>query len=352
MRAREFLSEKVLSKFELLKHDKKYAKILLSKAKNGPVDIDPSKKNIYGDQVILSPATIKNLEDFIMGKDLFDNPTFIINNEETPGKWSALHKGPDFSNRYNPYGREQGQIQSLDSLFKDKLNNDKFLRLTVGDRVVEAFGLRKSPEGVKSDLEILGENEQPIAWISLKHGTEPKHFGQWSGITEFSLHPEVKGFADQIKSKVVNQGETYPKKITYGTKINDQKLKSQACFGKDYGSKQRGINNVDLILQGQPVIEKSSNNTYKITADRMWINGNIPSENYEPILIVRFASDRSNYGIPGARISIYPTQGRPWVDINQVPEKETNKNIQTTQTQSSNIQNQNLNKIELPPENS
>lgn len=204
--------------------------------------------------------------------------------------------------------KEEGQIIALDSSIKEHLNGQPFIKLAVGTRVVNAAGAVKVPGNVKADAEIVDEKGNPVAWISLKDGTTPRGFGHWGGVDHFGADPEVAAFVNSIKSAFGNE---FPRGPTYGIKIKNPQLKALTTFGKGFGGAP-GRSNVDLILQGHPTLKKGSRGSYVLTGAHTWHNGDIPEGEYEPVLIVRFSADRGNFGIVGARISSYPTGGRPW----------------------------------------
>jgi hypothetical protein len=207
--------------------------------------------------------------------------------------------------------KEEGQIIALDSSIKEHLNGQPSIKLAVGTRVVDAAGVIKVAGNVKADAAVVDPTGQEVAWISLKDGTSPQGFGQWGGVNHLANNPEVQGFVEQLAGLF---GDEFPRGPTYGRPIKDPKLKALVCFGKNFGQAP-GISNVDLILQGHPTLKKGTRGSYVITGAHSWYNGDIPTGEYDPVLTVRFSSDRSDFGIKGARITAYPTKGRPWQPI-------------------------------------
>lgn len=207
--------------------------------------------------------------------------------------------------------KEAGQIIALDSAIKEHLNGQPSIKLAVGTQVVDAAGVIKVAGNVKADAEIVNAAGNPVAWISLKDGTNPKGFGQWGGINHLGKNPDVVKFVQDLKAAL---GTTFPRGPTYGMKTSDQNLQALVCFGKDYGGAP-GISNVDLILQGHPTLKKGSNQGYVLTGAHTWHNGDIPAGEYEPVLTARFQEGRNDFGIRGARITAYPATGRPWSEV-------------------------------------
>jgi len=222
--------------------------------------------------------------------------------------------------------KEAGQILALDTSIKEHLNGQPFIILAVGTRIVNAAGIIKVPGNVKADAQVIDENGEPVAWISLKDGTGPRGFGQWGGVNHLSRDPDVMKFVQDLKLKV---GPEIPRGPTYGSPITNNRLKALACFGKAFGGPP-GESNVDLILQGHPTLKKGTRGSYVITGAHSWHNGDIPQGEYEPVLTARFAPDRNDFGIKGARITAYPSAGRPWKNINDMKAAEPAATVPST----------------------
>jgi len=114
MRAKEFLFETGLTPAELTKNGRNYAEVLLTLAKEGPIDIVPEHQQKYGATVRLSPETISNLNNFVQGGDLAGYPTFITaNNETVKGSWGAIHKSSKFTGRMGLKAYNAGHLNEL-----------------------------------------------------------------------------------------------------------------------------------------------------------------------------------------------------------------------------------------------
>lgn len=208
--------------------------------------------------------------------------------------------------------KEEGQIIALDSAIKEHLNGKPSIKLAVGTRIVDAAGVAKVPGNVKADAEIVDAQGNAVAWISLKDGNSPRGFGQWGGVNHIGRDPEVVKFVQSLKAIAVNN--EMPRKLTYGAPIKNANLKAISCFGKDYGG-EPGRSNVDLILQGHPTLKKGTRGSFVLTGAHTWHNGDIPQGEYEPVLTARYSSDRNDFGIIGARITAFPSAGRPWKPV-------------------------------------
>jgi hypothetical protein len=301
MRASEFLNETIeiisekASADELMPFLKSLGFQVQKKTGNTVKVVVPSAQRSNGAQQISTalPGSTVSPDGKIVK---YDGATILVKPAEAQG--GRLEK-------------EEGQIIALDSAIKEHLKGQPFIKLVVGEKVVNASGVTKVSGNVKADAQIVDVRGNPVAWISLKDGTRPTGFGQWGGVSHLARNPDVVKFVNELKAAFP---EGFPRGPTYGMKITDPQLKSAVCFGKDFGG-QPGISNVDLILQGHPTLKKGSRGSYVITGAHTWHNGDIPQGEYEPALTVRFQNNRNDFGITGARITAYPTKGRNWSPV-------------------------------------
>jgi hypothetical protein len=302
MRANEFLYETIevicekTSSDELIPFLKNLGFVVQKKTGNTIKVITPHTLRGTGAERIASTLPGATISDD-KKKVHYDGTTILVKPAEAQG--AGLEK-------------EEGQIIALDSAIREHLKGLGDLRLKVGNRIVNAAGVQKVPGSVKADAVIVDSAGNETAWISLKDGSTPKHFGQWGGVNHLGKDQEVNTFANEIKSAFPN-GLTNGIS-TYGKPIQNPQLKALTCFGKNYGG-QPGQSNVDLILQGHPVLKKGRNGSYILDGARSWANGDVPSGEYEPTLMARYASDRNDFGVQTCRITSYPKGGRPWKPV-------------------------------------
>lgn len=313
MRAKDFLYETIEIIFEKTTSDEMIPFLeplgfdVQKKTRNTVKVVVPSALRSTGVTQIAGTLPGSTISDD--GKKVhYDGATILVKPAEAQG--AGLEK-------------EEGQILALDTAIKEHLNGKPFIILAVGTSIVNAAGIIKVPGNVKADAQVIDENGTPVAWISLKDGTGPRGFGQWGGVNHLGRDPEIMKFVQDLKSKV---GPEIPRGPTYGAPITNDRLKALTCFGKNFGG-ESGISNVDLILQGHPTLKKGTRGSYVITGAHSWHNGDVPTGEYEPVLTARFAPDRNDFGIKGARITAYPSAGRPWKNINDMkaapPEQAT-----------------------------
>ena len=86
-----------------------------------------------------------------------------------------------------------------------------------------------------------------------------------------------------------------------------------AIYGHEYkkGGKL-GRNNVTMLIQGKVDVKQkgTEGDVYELTGDIVHYNGEHMTAGYVPFFAVRYSSDRKNFGIKGARVSITTKDGR------------------------------------------
>ena len=178
------------------------------------------------------------------------------------------------------------------------------------------IGVQKTPGTPKSDFAIINSNKKPVIYISHKKGSRPNDFQQWSGMTEDDIlnHPEVQDFISECKSLF---GNKMPPGVSVYKKINSKELKTMSVFGVDYLTHRSGINNVDVLIQGDPGLKKVGEHWELTTTGNIHYNGDLPEQGFDPVLTLIYKGDRNQFDIKGARASIYPIQGRKMVLIEE-----------------------------------
>jgi hypothetical protein len=234
-----------------------------------------------------------------------------------------------------PTATEAGEADFLNT-FNSQLheiitaNNLPSIDLQIGTKTFSNIvGVNKVEGTVKADLAFVAlENRKlvEVAWCSHKMGTYASDFGQWGGVTHFpgGAFSELDEFVDYMK-QVVGVGKLYDLSkmgaTTFGMEISDMNLEMQSVYGKFYG-RSEGPSNCTAVLQGTPSITKSGSK-YKLNMSaHIHMNGDRMTGSYEPLLMLikKAASEkiadpsvkgvRSDYGIRGARVSVYPRGGR------------------------------------------
>lgn len=194
---------------------------------------------------------------------------------------------------------EQLQIDGLAKELEDikQQTGKTFISLKVGKRTVRAATFGKTVELIngrapKSDMTIYDEAGHAVAWVSLK-ADNFKKYGGWNHLTNL---PEIAEWLAKVRQET--NGIFQPGQ-SFGFHPSDD-VKNLIVFGKNYFSGQSGISNVDVVLAGFPKIAKSGR-TYTLTAQQVFANGDTPTGDYEPYLVLRYMLDRPDLGFKNAR---------------------------------------------------
>lgn len=230
-----------------------------------------------------------------------------------------------------PTATEQGEAD-----FINKFNSEleglgvPMIDLQIGNKTFEnVVGVNKVSGTVKADLAFVALQNRKlveVAWCSHKMGSYATDFGQWGGVTHFprGAFTELDEFVDYMK-QVVGIGKLYDLSkmgpTTFGMEVTDVNLEMQSIYGKFYG-RAEGPSNCTAVLQGTPSISKVGSKYRLNMSAHIHMNGDRMTGSYKPLLMLikKAASEkiadpsvkgvRSDYGIRGARVSVYPSGGR------------------------------------------
>lgn len=179
-----------------------------------------------------------------------------------------------------------------------------------GKTISGVMGVLKTPGTPKSDFFLHDINKKPLIHISHKKGSRPNDFQQWGGITEMDIinHKEVKEFITSAKELY---GDRIPNQESVYKIITDKDLARMSVYGVGYN---RGIvnpNRVDVLIQGDPGLHRIRDGVYELTATgHIHYLADIPGGGFTPVLACVYKGDRDQFGIRGARFSIYSKDGR------------------------------------------
>ena len=301
--------------------DFKPSKVGLSRAtlnKGGRLDAfinkyrsgDPFFYRDSTDQVVLDcePESIYALEHGeipLSFTDVFGNRVLL----------SELQKTPEFGGKGGGWS-VKAETTALESV-KDQLNDlkgwDDSVELTVGNSVYQVSDVVSTPGTPKSDFHFVDPYGEEVAWVSHKDGNKPRSFGQWGGMSDremapvYEQYPEVQdeifSFVEDVKDFIAS--DQMPRATTVARPIKNEHLKMVAIFGNEYGGPENQ-QNVSAVIQGCVKIEGGR----LVGTGGTHANGDEVPEEYEPMLMAMYKGDRDQFGIRGARFSIYPRGGR------------------------------------------
>jgi hypothetical protein len=219
------------------------------------------------------------------------------------GSFSVFIK--PFSN-FNPKRVEEKQIQTLFKIFNNLDNSvGSPFKIKIGKKIYE-IDLQKNGSNIikksttiqgretKSDFTIKTENLGDV-YVSLKGDSSQ----QWSGVSDFLGEQEVKTFVGKIISKPIKSG--------WCQKITDDTLIKKSVYGKNYGQRTFGPENVNHIIIGENIeYNQILNKDYvEITGLKTYDNGDNLIISDSPHIQSSKDSKRNDLGFSNLRISIW-----------------------------------------------
>ncbi len=219
--------------------------------------------------------------------------------------------------RKDSMSEERATISSLNRQIKalkiplDLIVADPSNKYLVVNNVAGVVNIPGTP---KADFALVDDRGKKLFYISHKAPGGPERFSQYSGVSEKSgnqiyKHPEVQEFMRLCSQFIEKDKLIYPLMVS----IKDPKLKKYAIFGIDYGSKEFGVDNVNLLAQGNPILEVDKIGIVMLKfSEHMALSGNISmfTGQYEPVLGATFKSGRGFYyngrKFTGARLGVFP----------------------------------------------
>jgi len=112
------VAETALDRTELSKHDGVYLRKLISLIDAGqPLEVDPGRKEQYGDSVTVDPAMVPVLQQVLDSGDIKQNlpktVNIMVNGKSTPAAWSVLFKSGEFTGREFKQPYNAGHLAEL-----------------------------------------------------------------------------------------------------------------------------------------------------------------------------------------------------------------------------------------------
>lgn len=229
--------------------------------------------------------------------------------------WSHLEKTDEFGGKgagFSTRDEDAALAEINEMLEKMKQGNDE-IELVIGDRTVSVAKFVTTKGTPKSDFHAIDASGKEVAWVSHKKGSKATDFGQWGGMSDremkvvYANMPEAKEeilkFAKDVISKYPDGA--IPRATTLARKISNGKLRGISIYGNGFGG-ERAPQNVDLVLQGDPEFKGNK----LVATGSTHSNGERLEDAFEPVLMAMYKGDRDNFGVKGARFSIYPAGGR------------------------------------------
>ena len=226
-----------------------------------------------------------------------------------------LFKDSEFAGRtQNTTSAEDFEVRSvrerLEEL-KDQIGRD-FVPLRIGTMTHNVVNVQSTPGTPKSDFHFINTSGQMVGFVSHKDGSTATAIQQWGGMSArepaIFAHPETQRFISDLQQMFPDR--IFPRATTLARYIRDPLLKNKSVYGSNYGG-AKGINNVDLLLQGTVTIISRGNGQYNLQASgHTHNNGTAMTGTYEPVFMAIYKGDRSQAGLRGARTVISSRGGR------------------------------------------
>ena len=212
---------------------------------------------------------------------------------------NKLKKTPEFGG-LAPGGRlqkEQGQIAQIQSAIDAIAPVD----ISVGRKIAPCgVGIENVSGTPKADAILVDTSGQTVAAISLKDADVPTQMQQWGGIGNYTDHPEISAFIEDLK-KVQAASPSGRIEVAYFRDLKDVKLARKLC----YGDKSSVENDCDMIIASQAPIQIDASG--QIIATNIFYAPKVPPGEWRPTLWATFRTGRgTGLGLKDIRIGCYP----------------------------------------------
>ena len=301
--------------------------------------------NKHEGSATLPQATIQDYKDFVSTKQKFDA---VVNGQTGKIALSKLQKTREFGSVPISTKVEDTALGALGKMFAKLKGENKEVEIIIGDKKVMAAKFVSTPKlcngDCKADFHVEDASGKQVAWISHKKYDETKRdkegyshaadFIGWGGLsdrlmkdvydTNPKLKDEIRKFASDVKELYSPASESEEYHITTSSKGNEQvsslpkglwvyrKLKNgimraYSIYGIEFGG-DRGLQNVDLVLQGDPYFDENNKLMAKGSTHS---NGERLENDYEPVVTAFWRPSRPSATIQditfrGVRFAVYP----------------------------------------------
>ena len=156
----------------------------------------------------------------------------------------------------------------------------------------------------KADAALIDENNNKVAYISLKSASAPKQMNQWSGLYQYQETDIVKNFIDDVRLWIKNNGQIPASMALFRPIPTGHELITNSTYG-DQSSPE---NNCDIIIadRGTITLIDKDEHTKSFECEHIWYARDpISDPSWAPTFYAR-PGDRNDFGIPKTRIGIFP----------------------------------------------
>tara|TARA_B100000003_G_scaffold181083_1_gene172691 strand:- start:37 stop:957 length:921 start_codon:yes stop_codon:yes gene_type:complete len=262
-------------------------------------------------ELVPQKSIIKHIQDGKPTRNLI-----LIDTDGNEYKFNQIEKTKEFGGKGAGAGtaKEDAELTSLKKQLEEAKKTEKshFINLKVKNKIHKVTFAVTTPGNPKSDFHLLDDKEKEIVWISHKDGARPKDFQQWGGVSQriepiIFRHKEVQQFINDLKS---DYPDGLPRATTLYRHIADKTLKMMSVYGNQFPTRREGRQNCSILLQGPVRLNKIGSN-YQLSSNHVHYNGDsVDGQGFDPVLMAIYKGDRSDAGVKGTRIGIYPVGGR------------------------------------------
>jgi len=262
-------------------------------------------------ELVPQKSIIKHIQDGKPTRNLI-----LIDTDGNEYKFNQIEKTKEFGGKGAGAGtaKEDAELTSLKKQLEEAKKTEKshFINLKVKNKIHKVTFAVTTPGNPKSDFHLLDDKEKEIVWISHKDGARPKDFQQWGGVSQriepiIFRHKEVQQFINDLKS---DYPDGLPRATTLYRHIADKTLKMMSVYGNQFPTRREGRQNCSILLQGPVRLNKIGSN-YQLSSNHVHYNGDsVDGQGFDPVLMAIYKGDRSDVGVKGTRIGIYPVGGR------------------------------------------
>lgn len=216
----------------------------------------------------------------------------------------ALHK-PGLENKTNSRDKEDAAFSQLTKGIEaaKKASGKDHVLMKLNGKVHKIVGAHQIPGNPKADFSLVDHEGNHVYHISHKDGSLPKHHqGFATSHSDVADTKTFKSFVGKVAKKVGNnpdslEGKTVAAKLDNKNPEHKEIIK-RSVWGKDHASGVSGINNVDVVHQGELSVKKGAGGHYELHSNHAVHRGDEFKTQYQ--MHVRKASDRT---LPGTNIN-------------------------------------------------
>ena len=189
---------------------------------------------------------------------------------------------------------EDEQYNTIASTLNELTANGSYnIDLVISNTVYEVAKVDRINGYKKADMQLTAANGQPMVFISLKKGANPKDTFGFGGLGSYKTHPVLKDFKKKVRKRKHPRNTSYAMKLDTANDIHVD-LMLKVMYGKEYNTDELSPDNVHYIMYGNTTVINNSSGNY-LCADKTLNNGEL----YDGTLQVQtmYSTDRNDLGI-------------------------------------------------------